>query len=136
MTITTIRTKIDDWLTPRWAWLTSKQDDYFTANGHYFQGLWTHTNELEQTDALDGDQIPDNLTSSPADQTHTWQHAVGNALDALPLPARLRLDVYEGPQGHGWVARLQVKYQGNIYERAKQVGPETHHTHTWQKIDP
>ena len=132
MSLATVRDKIDNWLQPRWVWLSGKQDDYFTAHGHYFQGLWTHTGELIQTDALDGDTIPDNLTSSPTDQTHTWQDAVGNTLDALPLPARLRLDVYNGPDGMGWVAILQVKYQGNIYTRAKQVGPETEFTHDWR----
>ena len=123
MSLETTRNRIDDWLTPRWAWLTGKQDDYFTANGKYFQGLWTHTAEVDQTSEA-GDTIPDNLTSSPTDQPHTWQDAIGNTFDALPLPARLRLDVYDGPQGKGWSATLQVKYGGNIYERTKGVGPE------------
>ena len=67
MSITTVRNKINDWLIPRWAWLEGKQSDYFTANGRYFQGLWTHTVELEQTDALNGDTIPDDLANHPAD---------------------------------------------------------------------
>ena len=135
MSIATVRDRIDNWLTPRWVWLRGKQDDYFAAHGQYFQGLWTHTNEVEQTDALDGDTIADNLDSKPTDRPHDWRDAVGNALDALPIPARLRLDVYDGPLGQGWLATLQVKYQGNIYQRSKQVGPETWRTVDWHKRD-
>lgn len=135
MSLATVRAKIDNWLTPKWPWLIGKQSDYFTANGYYFQGLWTHTGELIQTDALDGDTVPDNLSSRPTDQVHTWHDAVGNALNALLLPARLKLDVYDGPQGKGWVAVLQVKYNGNVYQRAKQVGPETGHTQDWHQVE-
>ena len=132
MSLATVRDRIDNWLTPRWSWLTGKQDDYFTANGLYFQGLWTHTAEVEQTDLLGGDTLADNLASKPSDRPHDWRDAVGNALDSLPFPARLRLDVYDGPQGKGWQAMLQVRYQGNVYERVRQVGPETYRTHDWQ----
>ena len=134
MSLATVRNRINDWLTPRWSWLADKQDAYLAANGRYFQGLWTHTAEVGQTDALTGDTIPDNLTSHPTDQSHTWQDAVGNALDALPLPARLRLDVYDGPQGKGWSATLQVRYNGNTHERTKGVGPESR-DNDWHSVE-
>jgi len=134
MSLTTVRNKINTWLTPRWANLVNKQEAYKTTNGHYFQGLWTHTTDLEQTDALDGDTIPDNLASNPTDQPHDWRVLIGNIFDTLPLPARLRFDVYDGPQGKGWVACLQVKYKTDIYQRCKQVGPETDRTHNWRKL--
>ena len=134
MSLTTVKNKINDWLDPRWDWLAGKQDDYFAIHGGYFQAFWTHTGEIIQTDALDGDMVPDNLTSHPSDQAATWQDAVGSALDSLLLPARMKIDVYEGPLGHGWTAALQVKYQGDIYERAKSVGPEDR-THNWKKVE-
>ena len=60
---------------------------------------------------------------------------VQNAFDALPLPARLRIDVYDGPLGQGWAATLQVLYSGTVYERTANVGPETWRTSTWHVAD-
>lgn len=131
MSLATVRTKIDDWLTPRWDNLVSRQETFFAARGKYFQGLWTHSGEVEQTDALNGDTVADRLTAHPTDQVQHWQDFIGNAFDALPLPARLRIDVYNGPQGWGWVATLRVLYNGNIYERSRNVGPETWRTQAW-----
>jgi hypothetical protein len=126
MSLTTVRNKIDNWLAARWPWLVSKQETYFGIHGHYFQGFWTHSVILEQTDALDGDTIPDNLAAGPSDQVQRWVDLVQDAFDNLPFPARLKIDVYDGPQGKGWWATLQVLYKGNIYERSKGVGLEDH----------
>jgi hypothetical protein len=131
MSIATVRTKIDDWLTPRWATLVDRQDTFFTNRGKYFQGKWTHSGEVEQTDALNGDTVADRLTDSPTDQPQHWRDFIGNAFNTLPLPARLRIDVYNGPLGQGWVATLQVRYDGNVYERSRNVGPETWRTKAW-----
>jgi len=135
MSIKTVRDRINDWLTPRWSTLVSKQEQYFANHGRYFQGLWTHA-EVEQTDDLRGDKLADGLASKPTDQPHDWRDFIGNALDSTKFPARLRIDVYDGPEGHGWQAVLEVKYKGNIYTRTKQVGPETYRTHGWQKAEP
>jgi len=134
MSLATVRTKIDDWLTPRWQTLVDRQDTFFANRGKYFQGKWTHSGEVEQTDALNGDTVPDNLTDSPTDQSQNWQDFIGNAFDALPLPARLRIDVYNGPLGHGWAATLQVRYDGNVYERSRNSGPETWRTEAWHLL--
>lgn len=135
MTIQIVRDRIDNWLAPRWSWLVGKQDTYFSSNGRYFQGLWTHTATVEQDDVVIMDEVPDNLSSKPHDQTHSWHDAVGSAFDSLPFPCRMKIDVYDGPQGHGWIATLQVLYKGDIYIRSKQVGPEIYHTQDWYKYE-
>ncbi len=114
MSLATVRNKIDDWLTPKWANLANKQEIYFTANSRYFQGLWTHTVKIIQTDALNGDKLADKLAAKPTDQIHDWRDLIGTALDAILLPARLRIDVYDVPRGKGWAAKLQVEYKGDI----------------------
>jgi len=129
MTIATVKTKINDWLAGRWVTLKARQETYYANNGHYFQGLWTHNAEVTQTDSLDN-TAADNLTSKPTDQTHTWRDFLSTSLDA-PIPARLKIDVYDGPKGKGWQAVLQVKYKNKIYQRTKQVGPESYRTHDW-----
>ena len=134
MSITTVRNRINNWLTPRWNHLANRQETYFAANGRYFQGLWTHAAEVEQTDALDGGHAATELAAKPTDQPHNWRDFIGNALDAIPFPARMRIDVYDGPQGHGWVATLQVRYKGKVYARAQQIGPETKRQHGWELV--
>ena len=150
MTLQTVKDRANDWLTPRWQNLVDKQDFYRRPQqwstpvdgngeptgepavllqdgagvGRYFQGLWTHTGEVEQTDALDGDQTADNLAAKPTDQAHDWRDLIQTTLDAVPFPARLKIDVYDGPAGHGWFATLEVRYQGNLYRRSKGIGPE------------
>lgn len=136
MSLTTVRNKINDWLNPRWATLVTKQDDYFSTYARYFQGIWSHSSDLEQTDLLDGDTLADNLGGLPSDQVHDWRDYLGNTLDTLKFPCRLRIDVYEGPQGHGWQAVLQVLYKGDLYSRTQQVGPETSRTKSWGKVIP
>jgi hypothetical protein len=104
--------------------------------GYYFQGFWTHGTVVTQTDALDGDTISDQLHHRPSDQVHDWRHLIQTAFDSLPLPARLKIDCYNGPAGLGWVAVLQVLYQGVVYQRSKQVGPETWRTEAWHAVIP
>lgn len=134
MSLATVRNKIDTWLTARWPTLVGWQNSYFGTNGKYFQGKWTHTNTIEQTDALAGDALADLLDDKPTDQPQSWRDLVGTALNALPFPARLRIDVYDGPEGKGWAATLQVLYQGAVYERSQNVGPETWRTVAWHSV--
>lgn len=137
MSLTTVRNRVDNWLTTaRWQMLVDQQAAFFLARGKYFQGRWTHTAQVEQTDALTGDTVADMLSDHPTDQAQHWQDIIGNALDGLPMPARLRIDVYNGPQGGGWAATLQVLYNGNVYERSRNIGPETWRTGAWHQVTP
>lgn len=137
MSLATVRQRVDDWLTPaRWQTLVDRQETFFTNRGKYFQGRWTHTVQITQTDALTGDATPTALTDHPTDQVQHWQDFIGNAFDALPFPARLRIDVYKGPLGWGWVAALQVLYNSNVYERSRNVGAETWRTEGWHQVTP
>jgi hypothetical protein len=131
-TLAQVRTRINDFLTARWPALVNMQDSYFSSKGRYFQGLWTHTAQIDQT--TDNDTLADRLDDKPTDQTHSWRDRIGNALDATLFPARLRIDVYDGPRGKGWVATVQMKYGGILYERSKNVGPETYRTQPWRDV--
>ena len=134
MSLATVRQRVDDWLTPRWSWLVGKQNDFYALKGRYFQGKWTHTGDVTQTDVLDGDTLADALANHPTDQLEDWRELVGTALDSLPFPARLKLDVYDGPHGIGWQAVLDVMYNGNRYRRVQNVGPETWRTKNWTNV--
>lgn len=134
MSLATVRNRVDNWLTPRWQTLVDRQETFLANRGQYFQGMWTHSGDVTQTDALSGDQVADQLTEHPTDQAQHWRDFIGNALDAVPFPARLRIDVYNGPQGQGWQATFEVLYNGNRYRRTQNSGPETWRTQGWQRV--
>lgn len=137
MSLTTVRNRVDNWLTAsRWQNLVDRQEAFLLAHGKYFQGKWTHAAIVTQTDALTGDTIPTALADHPHDQVQDWRNFTGNIFDALPFPCRLRIDVYQGPQGWGWVACLQVIYNGNTYERSRSVGPDASRTSAWALVAP
>ena len=129
-TLAQVKTKVNNWLTPKWANLVSKQDAYFAANGGYFQGRFTHSTDVDGEAA---ERVPDKLDDHPTDQVHDWRDFTGNVFDVLSFPCRLQIDVYESPDGHGWSALLQVLYRGTVYERRKGVGPEGRN-HDWRKV--
>jgi hypothetical protein len=126
-TLSEIRQRVDDWLAGRWPTLVGRQEAYFANQGRYFQGFWTHTS----TPADGADAAADNLAMRPSDQAARWPDLL-----TLPdlLPCALRIDVYEHPSGHGWVATLRVQVAGTVYERRGQVGPETWRSAGWREV--
>lgn len=126
-TLNEVRTRVNDWLSVRWPTLVDRQEQYFANHGRYFQGLWTHSAEVE-----DGaDVAPDNLLLGPTDQAARWPDFI-----TLPnlLPCALRIDVYEGPDGHGWRITLRVKVAGNVYQRQAEVGPQGQEIGGWHQV--
>jgi len=126
-TLTQIRNAIDARLKSLWPVVQARQDAYFAAHGHYWQGLRTHT--LHPADG--NETLPDVGDKTPSDQPTAWP----GTLIASPIPMSLQIDVYDGPRGKGYVATVRVGYNGKVYERAAQVGPETDWAHGWQ-IEP
>jgi hypothetical protein len=153
MSETTVKDRVNTFLAGKWSALVDKQEFYYrpqiwTQNyidpeaeepipdgppvltqdgkgkGRYWQGLWSHTIHIDQTDALDQDAPADALTSSPTDQAEDWGE-FGTAFDGN-LPCRIRIDTYDGPSGQGWYATVQVRYMGTIYQRSKGYGPVNH----------
>jgi hypothetical protein len=133
LTLAEVRTKVDNWLAPRWQVVQDRQAAYFAANGRYWQGLRTHTFDLEYTSTVDAEAQADALDSAPTDQIENWL-AVFPEFGVTPIPAVLIVDVYDGPLGHGYVAQLWVKFNGNIYTRSAQVGPEDWRAAGWQQV--
>jgi hypothetical protein len=115
-----------------WTTLTTRQGNYFASHGRFFQGLSTHAVLPAHTNGRDDSKPPDRLTTRPTDQTETW-------MDQLPewasttMPASVRINVYDGPFGHGWTVTLELTHSGVIWRRTVNVGPETHHAQPWQQ---
>lgn len=133
-TLAQLRTRVDAWLADKWPTVVARQQNYFANRGQYWQGLRTHTLYPAHTNGADGDAVPDRLDAGPSDQFSTWRN-VFPEWDGLPIPCALQIDTYDGPQGKGWVATIFVRYNGVLYSRSQNVGPESGRTQPWQVID-
>lgn len=128
-TLAQIRQAVDDRLVTLWGVIQARQDNYAANhNGRYWQGLYSHS--ITPADGLE--VVPTIGLTCPTDQQgEPYPLAIRTAL----LPMALRIDVYDGPEGTGYVATVYVTVQGVTYTRAAQVGPETWRQYGWRRAD-
>ena len=120
---------IDQTLDARWDDIVAAQSVFFTANGRYAQLLPTHS-AVPQDGAF---VAPDRASySSAQDAIEAW-----NDLGSLPetMQSCLRIDNYGGPLGQGCVVVLQVVLDGQLWEKAIAVGPESERSHDWKEVE-
>lgn len=137
-TLNQIRTKVDNWLANKWPTIVARQQNYFTNTGRYWQGLRSHAVCPAHTGGADtGDTAPDRLDDQPDDQGafSAWSNVFPEWVSEL-LPACIWIDVYDSPQGKGWVGNVEVTYDGTVYRRSQNVGPESHRTQGWHQVPP
>jgi len=124
-TLNQVRTKVDNWAATAWTdFIVPRQELYFAAHGHYFQGLVTHTRIPSADLLVYHPELGDQLDLSPTDQPTTWNDMFPEV--DVPLDFALKCDVYDGPLGSGYWVTLYVGYQGDVYKRVKGHGPEDH----------
>lgn len=121
-----IRNAIDARLALMWVAIQSRENTYYANNGHYWQGVRTHT--TYPTDG--GEVLPDVGNNTPTDQPTAWPAA----LLANPIPMALEIDVYDGPLGKGYQATVYVTISGKTWSRSAQVGPEIYRTRGWHEL--
>jgi len=132
-TLAQVRTRVDDWLAARWVILRDRQIAYYNTHGRYFQGLVTHTNLPAHLTAAFADAIGDRLAAHPTDSPHDWT-ALLPEIAGLAIPAAIVIDNYGGPEGQGFVATIWCRYNGTIYSRSQNYGPETWRTVGWHVV--
>jgi hypothetical protein len=130
-TLQEIKDIADSWLAARWPTVQSRQATYASNHGgRFFQGLRTHG--TFPTDAVAA--LADLLDSHPTDQAETWNDAIAG----LPAnwPIALVMDVYNGPEGWGYVGHVfvYVSQLDRIYTRSQNVGSETWRTSPWREV--
>ena len=93
----------------------------------YFQGLCTHS-----TLPTDGKATaPDNVEKTkPGDQDETWIDA--RYLLPATMEIAVEVDVYDGPNGQGYVLVGSVQLGTAIWRKAIGFGPEAR-SYDWQK---
>lgn len=133
-TITAVRNAVDSRLSTLWNTIQTRQDAYLLANGRYFQGKRSHTAAPANTGAGSLQMAAaDLLDDHPTDQVHTWLDFLPE-LNGLAIEMVLTIDVYDGPQGRGYVGTVRVSHNGTSYERAAQVGTETWRAFAWRTV--
>lgn len=130
------KNKVDAWVGARLSAFRTKQEDWKTAKGEYFQGLISHT--VRPKDGAD--VTPNKLTSHPTDRPADWNNFLtfSNPPIVLPasLPAALIFNVYEGPGGWGWECRSEFDYGTKRYSKVWNTGPESGRKADWIETDP
>lgn len=129
-TLAQTRFRVDNWLTNRWPTIVQRQTNYFNSHGNYWQGLITHSNVPAHTTTITNDTVPTRWVSKPTDQNSSWLTAFPEWQNEA-VSASLRCDVYKGPQGAGFVATVFVRFNGTLYSRSQNFGPETFRTFDW-----
>lgn len=137
-TLARVRMVVDDRLQDLWQnQIVPRQDAYFATHGKYWQGLRTFLLTQLPDNPADGTttvlEVAPVRDSHPTDQPETWEGA-GIDLGAS-IPFALLMDTYGGPQGQGFVGTVWAMWDGNVYTRAQNRGPETWRTFDWRRLD-
>jgi hypothetical protein len=104
--------------------IQQQQEAYRAARGRYFQGLWSHA-----APPADGaSAVPDQLTAHPDYQAESWADMQGFP---ATTQARACCDQYRGPAGEGYVFTMQLLWQGTLWQRAVNFGPEDYRDDGW-----
>ena len=106
--------------------IATYQAVFSSTKGGYWQGLKTGTAPKDGADEMPS------VTAVPTDQVEPWP------IDILasPMPMGLTVDVYDGPDGKGYVVRSEVQIGADVYTMASNVGPEKHREQAWAKVVP
>lgn len=132
-THTQIQTAVDNyWTTNLRAKFIAVQEAYAASHGgRYFQGILTPT-----TPPDDGAVVNPDQTKKPTDQVERWLDVFtgANALPATNWPVSVSIDVYDGPDGKGWVVNVIYTKGGETWSRSFNTGPETWRERPWERV--
>ena len=95
--------------------LASHQATYMSETGKYWQGI-----------AMDLDVANVDLSRRPTDQPNDWRWAAD--FPFVRLSALIRVDVYEGPAGWGYLTTAEIPGDQGSWVKALAEGPETWRT--------
>jgi len=129
----TVRDGIDVKLDSVIANIIAFQAGEASKSGKFYQTLWSHS----QPPADGALVLPDLLYSFPTDQIGKSAQAQWDAAKLpVSLDARVRVDVYDGPQGKGFVVIVQSQLNGATWPRSINYGPETYRDQGWTELKP
>lgn len=129
LSASTLTDSIDAAYTSSWATLVqSLQTSELSANGIHTQLPWTH-----KVAPADGVAVtPDNLAEVVDGGGRKYADLVDIA--ATPMRARLKIDVYNGASGKGYVVTIQLIENGQLWSRSINTGPESGRSKDWHEV--
>lgn len=113
--------QIDAVASALWASVVAQQNDYYAANGSYYQMLWTHSKPPAAATA------PDSLDNRPTDQP-------ASSIQGLPatMRSRMRIDTYGKPDG--WTLTLESNIDGKVWHRSIDCGVDDSRNASWRPL--
>lgn len=103
--------------------LAANQAAYLARVGHYWQGLETHT-----PSPTGGTDSAPSLRRKPSDQAESWEDE-GHAIPSRSFS--FVVNVYDGPDGHGYELVCRFRDGSGLWERVVNVGPERYRDQAW-----
>lgn len=102
------------------------QSSYQAAHGAYWQAAPTHSDPPRI-----GQNLPPNPLARVSDNPAWYDMGIDLPSD---MPVSVRVDVYDGPHGSGYVIiGALCDDGGTIWERSVNVGPELWRDHNWRQ---
>lgn len=128
-----VRATIDTLLVDHLAKLLAFEADYASTGkrgGQYYQTLVSHSVVPADGAAL----APDKLAAGPTDQTEKLTDFWADAKLSAQIPYAFWTDVYDGPEGRGYVLTVQVQLGAERWERSVNAGPERWRDQPWHAL--
>jgi len=113
-----ILSQIDQRIDELWPVLTKAQTEYFAMTGRYYQALWSHSTPPSIVSA----KYPDGWYTHPTDQQYRWSDI--SIIKFEEMPYQMKIDVYDGPEGAGYVASYRFQEKDYVCEKSRNTGPE------------
>lgn len=119
---------LDPYFNPVVEKIGSYQVTFYDQRGGFAQVLPIYSSAPTEGIAL----YPDKLLAAPDDGVSgntLWQQ-----LGLLSFPADIRVDVYDGPNGKGYIVTFEARFNGQLWQRAFNSGPEKYRDANWQVV--
>ena len=111
--------------------IKATQEAYFSQNGRYWQGLWTHSSTPNSETA------PDSLNDSPTDQQVSWLDMLSsNPSVSFPetMLSRMKIDTYQDTSGHGYVVILERDVSSETWRKTINMKGNKTVSDEWRKV--
>jgi hypothetical protein len=116
---------LDRHITPILIRISQFQTAYYDQHGRFAQVLPLFANAPSEGIAA----LPDRLTDIPTSGVRgsdLWAF-----VNLAAFPANIRIDVYDGPQGKGFVVTLEARFNNQLYTTSINSGPEGYRANGW-----
>jgi hypothetical protein len=123
-----IPVELEEAVNRNWWWLLDRQLEYYNLSGNFCQMFWSH----EILPAVEKGEYPNGWYKHPTDQDWSWDDLA--AIRYEPLPFAIKVDVYDGPNGAGFVACYRTIINGVPWERCRNYGAESSRAHPWEEV--